>query len=233
MAVQVAFHLSLAHGRCVGVRIPAEWDDSLLEDLCEDERGFVRALAPLRRPSWWAGRVALHLALTDAGLRAGAILVGNRGAPDVPVAAVGSISHKRTLAVGLAAERDDDGGLGVDLEMAPPAFATEEDARAEVRPDIRKRVLTPAELIAVDALPLVEQRRRIYLHFSLKEAFYKAINGMLGRYVSFQEASVFPQPDGTARFELALQGGEIGWHTDARWTEIEEHFLTSVKVRSL
>jgi enterobactin synthetase component D len=232
MAVQVAFRLSLAHGRCVGVRIPAEWDNSCLEDLCVEERDFVGTLAPARRPSWWAGRVALHLALTDAGVRAGAILVGNRGAPDVPAAAFGSISHKRTLAVGLAAERDGEGGLGVDIEMAPPPFTTDESARAEVRPDIRKRVLTPGELAAIDALPLVEQRRRVFLHFSLKEAFYKAINGLLGRYVAFQEASVFPRPDGTVRFGLALQDGS-GWYTDARWTEIEDHFLTSVKVRPL
>jgi 4'-phosphopantetheinyl transferase EntD len=231
MPLQVAFRLPLAHGRCVGVRIPAELDDSDLAGLCEEERNFLGGLAPARRPSWLCGRVALHLALADAGVRAGPILQGKRGAPDVPAEAVGSISHKRTLAVGLAAERDGDGGLGVDLEVAPPPFATEEDARADKRPDIRKHVLTPDELAVIGAWPVVEQQRRILLHFSFKEAFYKAINGMLGRYVSFQEASVHPHPDGTARFDLALQERTTAWHTDARWTEVEGHFLTSVKVR--
>lgn len=233
MPVEVAFRFSLAHGRCAGVRIPTELDHGHLDELGPEERSFACALAPARRSSWWAGRVALHLALIDAGVRAGPILVGKRGAPDVPAAAFGSISHKRTLAVGLAAERDGEGGLGVDLEMAPPAFATEEAARADLRPDIRKRVLTVDELASVEALPLVEQRPRVFLHFSLKEAFYKAINGMLGRYVSFQEASVDPRPDGTAHFQLALQDGSAGWHVDARWIEVEGHFLTTVKVRPL
>ncbi len=233
MPAEVAFRLSLAHGRCVGVRIPAELDDAHLQGLCAEERAFLAGLALARRPSWLGGRVALHLALADAGLHAGAILVGRRGAPDLPAAVVGSISHKRTLAVGLADARDGEGGLGVDLEVALPVCATEEAARAEMHPDIRKRVLTPDELTAVAALPLVEQRRRVVLHFSLKEALYKAINAMLSRYVSFHEASVHPRPDGTAHVELALQNCSTRWYTDARWMEIEGHFLTSVKVRPL
>jgi 4'-phosphopantetheinyl transferase EntD len=179
---RIAFQLDLPHGRCVGIEIRPD----RLAAIHPDERAHAATLGPARQSSFHAGRHALRLALADLGVVAGAILPDARGAPAVPAGALGSISHKRTCAVGLAARRSaiTDAGpcvedLGVDLEEVRP-----------LRADIAPRVLTPAER---DALALVapEQRDRFVLErFSLKEAFFKAVNRVVGPRISFQAVTI-------------------------------------------
>jgi 4'-phosphopantetheinyl transferase EntD len=180
---RIAFQLDLPHGRCVGIEIRPDH----LAAIHPDESAHAATLGPARQPSFHAGRRALRLALADLGVVAGAILPDARGAPVVPAGALGSISHKRTCAVGLAARRSaitdateapiED--LGVDLEEVRP-----------LRANIAPRVLTPAER---DALALVapEQRDRFVLErFSLKEAFFKAVNRVVGPRISFQAVTI-------------------------------------------
>ena len=70
------------------------------------------------------------------------------------------------------------------------------------RIDISRRVLTPGELAAAGALPEPARTAAIRARFCLKEAFYKAANGFVGRTISFQEVAVAAiTPDGRARFE--------------------------------
>ncbi|MGA9656163.1 MAG: hypothetical protein WBV96_19865, partial [Polyangia bacterium] len=114
MGAEIAFRLSLVHGRCVGVRIPAQVNEAVLAALVPDERTFVSTLAPGRHPSWVAGRLALREAFRDLGIEPGPILATRRGAPALPSDLVGSISHKRMLAVGLAARREGGASIGVD-----------------------------------------------------------------------------------------------------------------------
>ncbi len=126
MSAEVAFRIDLPHGRCVGVHIPTgvEPDNLLafapgLADLAEEERTFLESLSVARKPTWLAGRIALHEALRDLGLDAGPILTTRRGAPELPEGVAGSISHKRTLAVALAARKNGGLSIGVDLEPVP------------------------------------------------------------------------------------------------------------------
>src|SRR5512133_3938770 len=107
MPADIAFRIDLPHGRCVGVRIPtgAEQGEHLrlgADSLSDEERAYLEALSHARKPSWLAGRLALHGALADLGLDRGPILSNTRGAPDLPDGVPGSISHKQTLAVALA-----------------------------------------------------------------------------------------------------------------------------------
>jgi len=231
MSVEIAFRLNLVHGRCVGVRIPAEVDEKILAGLVSEERGFVSTLASGRHPSWVAGRLALREAFRDLGIEPGPILATRRGAPALPADLGGSISHKRTLAVGLAGRRENGACIGVDLETCPPVFASVEEARAQARPDLRTRVLTQDELARLQSVPEKDHRRMVTLHFSLKEALYKALDPLVGRHVGFQEASLTPLPDGSVEIALALSRDDGSFSAAGFWTQIEDHFLTTARVQ--
>ena len=231
MGAEIAFRLNLVHGRCVGIRIPAEVDEQVLAGLVPDERKFVSNLAAARHPTWVAGRLALREAFRDLGIEPGPILATARGAPALPSDLAGSISHKRTLAVGLAARREGGASIGVDLETSPPALASAGEALAQARPDVRTRVLTRDELARLERVPEENRRRTVILHFSLKEALYKAIDPLVGRHVAFHEASLTLLPDGSASVALALSESDGAFAATAFWTEVENHFLTTARVQ--
>ena len=237
MFAEVPFRIDLPHGRCVGVRIPTgvEQDNLLafapgLADLADEERAFLESLSVARKPTWLAGRIALHEALRDLGLDAGPILTTKRGAPELPAGVTGSISHKPTLAVALATRPDGGLSVGIDLEPSPASPPSPSDPGWDNRPDISSRVMTPAELAALAAVPESQRRREVVLCFSIKEALYKAINPLVGRYVSFQEATVLPHADGSVAVTLALAEDEGPFLAEARWSEIAGHLLTTAAV---
>jgi enterobactin synthetase component D len=220
--VDVAFRLDLPHGRCVGVEIPPSLTDDLRLSLRLPEQRFLEQLGEARRTSWAAGRVALRAALDDLGIAAGPLLATDRGAPLLPAHALGSISHKRELAVGLATTRQDTGEVGVDLERDAP-----------LRIDISRRVLTEREHETVGALPPESRQSEVLLRLSAKESIYKAVDPFVRRYVGFQEVSVAPQPDGTALTIMNLVEGAFG--AEVHWrrlpTALGDFFLTSARVR--
>jgi phosphopantetheine--protein transferase-like protein len=207
--------LALPHGRLVAVDVPPALTDELRDALHPDELAHALTLGPGRQPTFAAGRVALRAALaaiasdaTEAARLTGVpYLPDSDGAPTLPPGVRASISHKRTLAVALAAPAEPNGApatLGVDLE----------DDRA-LRVDISRRVLTAAERTRVAALPPEGRDRGLIGHFALKEAFYKAVNGFRLAHVSFQNVEVSEiSADGAVRFagpllleqQLAING---------------------------
>ena len=106
------------------------------------------------------------------------ILPDDRGAPRLPPAVVGSISHKEDLAVGLVST-DLGWRVGIDLE----------DPRA-LRRDISSRVLTAAEQAALAPLDEPTRRAETMARFAIKEAIYKAIDPYLRRYVGFTDVEL-------------------------------------------
>ncbi len=212
-----AFRLDLPFGRCVGVSIPV--DDDAAAELPADERARAAELAPLRRPAFLAGRVALRAALADLGIPCGAVLATPRGAPALPVGLTASISHKATLAVALAAPRDGDFHVGVDIEEDRPG-----------RIDIASHVLTPAEQTELAALPEPERRRQTLLRFSIKEALYKALDPYLGRFVHFTEATTAPRFDGQVTVSIDLREPSHGLVAAARWRVQDGHLLSCARV---
>jgi 4'-phosphopantetheinyl transferase EntD len=231
MSADILFRVDLPHGRCVGARVPSTIDPSDVIGLPDEEQVFLGTLSPARKSTWLAGRIALHGALRDLGLDRGAVLATSRGAPELPDGVTASISHKRTLAVALAAPKVDGLTLGVDIEPVPALPASLTEPGWDNRPDISSRVMTPEELAVLATVPEHQRRREVVLHFSLKESLYKAINPVVGRYVSFQEATVLPHPDGSVAVTLSLTKGEGPFRVDARWSEIEGHLLTTVSLR--
>lgn len=161
----------------------------------------------------------MRAACRQLGVRPAPILSDAHGAPVLPEGLVGSISHKRTLAVAMVA-RDRGGTLGVDLEdYGPPRLS------------ILDKILTPAELEQV--LGLREERQWIsaLIRFSIKESIYKALHPLVHRYVDFHEAEVWPDLQGRARVDLRLERGEGPFHTDARFEWMYGRLLTSVRLR--
>ena len=231
MPADVLFRVDLPHGRCVGVRVPSNVEHGDVSALPEEECAFLGTLAPARKPTWLAGRIALHAALRDIGLDKGAVLATTRGAPELPEGVTASISHKRTLAVALAAPSTDGLSLGVDIEPLPVLPASLVEPTWDKRPDISSRVMTAEELAALATIPEGRRRREVILAFSLKEALYKALNPKLSRYVSFQEATVLPRNDGSVAVTLSLAKQEGPFGVEARWSEIEGHLLTTAALR--
>src|SRR5205809_366063 len=105
----VRFRRELTDGVCVGVSLPQAAAFALPPDLHPDEAAFVHAAPGPRRASFIGGRVALRAAIAalgDAAAPPPAILSTARGAPALPAGYVGSISHKRELAVAIAARAE-------------------------------------------------------------------------------------------------------------------------------
>jgi enterobactin synthetase component D len=216
--------LASRHGTCVAVAVASEHAapsptitvEEALAALHPDEQASASAMTANRRRDWVAGRAALRAALHRGGLvMPGPIHSDGRGAPRLPAGAVGSISHKRGLAVALAAA-DDGWTRGVDVELdAPPRF------------DIARRVLTPPEAELIAGLPEAERGRAIMRTFAIKEAVYKAIDPYLRRYVGFLEVAVTVDDDGSASVASGLPVT-----VEAAWSRVGGLVVCSARARA-
>jgi enterobactin synthetase component D len=217
------FDLHLEHGRCTGVRIPADAGEVMRlaeEVLVTDERAFAATLAPLRQRSWVAGRVALRLAVERAGLACPSpVLADDRGAPRMPAGLRASVSHKESVAVALVALAQGQARIGVDVEI--------DTARKH---DITRRVLTVEEQVEIAALGPREHEREVLLRFSAKEAIYKALDPFVRRYVGFDEVAVTPLPGGSARVAATLRHGEGPFAFAVTWRIDDDRVLTTARV---
>jgi enterobactin synthetase component D len=218
----IAFERSLPCGLCVGVHIPedhAAITPAVTARLHPEEARHVATLHPGRQATWIAGRLALRTALAGLGAPPDPILPDERGAPRLPPGMIGSISHKRRLAVGLAGTNCG-WTVGVDVEQ-----------RQMGKQDITRYVLTEAERSALATLDPEAREREVMLRFSLKESIYKAIDPHVRRYVGFHEVSVTLLPDGRAHVETHLARAEQlevqGW-----WSVAQDHVLTTARARA-
>jgi 4'-phosphopantetheinyl transferase EntD len=211
MSFAVRFKRELPAGVCVGVSLPEGEAFALPPALHPDEAAFVHASPASRRASFIGGRVALHAALAalgaDAADAASPILSTPRGAPALPAGFVGSVSHKRELAVAIVARaaQTPRTTVGIDLEIPRP-----------LRADIAARVLTPEERVALTDLDPAAFDSEVLLRFAAKEAVYKALDPWLQRLVSFHEVEIAAAPDGGRLAHLRLARGEgpflVGLH---------------------
>ncbi|MBK9031914.1 MAG: 4'-phosphopantetheinyl transferase superfamily protein [Myxococcales bacterium] len=205
------FALELAHGRAVAVAV-----DDAVDGNHPDERVAAARYRDGRAREFLAGRRALRAAIAELGLAPalGPIDADPRGAPLLPPEVVGSISHKATLAIALAAPAQG-WTIGIDLELRAPRAT-----------DISRRVLTPPEQAALAHLVPDEQRRAVVRTFAIKEAVYKAIDPYLGRYVGFHEvalrdpradAAIVEVPDAWGlEVEVACAAHDAHWIATAR-----------------
>ena len=218
----VAWHQATPHGLVSAIHLPDSPDpvpDEVLEQLHPDEAAHARTLRAYRQVSFVGGRLALREAASQLGLQLPPVLSDERGCPDLPRSLVGSISHKRTLAVGMV-RRPFGGRLGVDLEdYGPPRLS------------ILERVLTPEELAQTEGWPDDRRWMDALLRFSTKEAVYKALDPYVQRYVGFHECMVFPDLHGGARVQLDLAKGEGPFYAKARYEWLHGRLLTTVLLK--
>ncbi len=232
---RVLVEQALPHGRLVAVSLPSGASDAhLLDALAEgrrtlpaEEDALAAALAVPRRVSFVGGRLALRAALSSVSpeTRSSPVLRTPRGAPLLPAGVLGSVSHKRRVAMALAAVPSGDvGTIGVDVEEVP-------DERELTRPDLASRILTPLErhgLAPLAARDPLAYREAVRLRFALKEAVYKAIDPHVQRYVRFQEVELFPESEGEAEVRLLLPEFAVRRITvRAWWTRLAGHLVAT------
>jgi enterobactin synthetase component D len=220
------FARDAAFGHVVGVALPDDADvgaiDAFVERLVPDEQAFARGLPAARRATWAGGRVALRAALAAVGAGEGTpILTTPRGAPVLPPGFVGSISHKRTLAVALAARADARApttlGIDVELDRAPLV-------------DISRRVLVDAERARLAAIASPETRdRELMLAFAAKEAIYKALDPWLGRYIAFGEVELERAADATLRASFSPRAGERSFSIELAEERVEGFLVVAAR----
>ncbi|MFK7927967.1 MAG: 4'-phosphopantetheinyl transferase [Myxococcota bacterium] len=218
----LAYHHASEHGIIAAVHLPDSSDpvaEDVLLRLHPGEATYASTLKGFRQVSFVGGRLALRLAAQQLGQQPAAVLPDPRGTPQLPDELIGSISHKRTLAVAMVA-KNHGWSIGMDLEdYGPP------------RPGIAKKVLTPRELQQISALPEPRQWLATLVRFSIKESIYKALDPWVRRYVAFQEAEVIPDNDGGAEVQLDLTGGEGPFVVRARYAWLHGRLLTSVQIK--
>jgi 4'-phosphopantetheinyl transferase EntD len=162
----------------------------------EEEAAVVRAIEKRKR-EFLAGRQCARKALTQLGADAGAIPVLPNRAPGWPEGVVGSITHCTGLAAAAVAWRRDFLGLGLDAEVAEPLL-----------PSLSRFICTEAEerwMAGVEPPPGTDW---VKLIFSAKEAVYKCIGPLVGRWVEFREVTLAWRP--ALREFAVLPGDEQG-----------------------
>ena len=163
-----AIDIELPDG-CVAEAVPVA-DHPLLP---EEAPAVARAVAKRRR-QFASGRHAARAALGRLAGLAPPIPRDAGGRPVWPAGFVGSISHTETLAAA-AVSAGTVRGLGIDVE--------DSGRLASGRPRLLEKLFTPAERARVRADPRVGA-----VLFSAKEAAYKAVNPLAGRFIGFREA---------------------------------------------
>lgn len=190
-----------------------------------EEAALAQSLPAPRRATFVAGREALREALRQlpahADAAAAPILRTPRGAPHLPPALTGSITHKQTLAMATVVPRASGvHHVGLDLERRPTVSEL-------TRPSVARKILTGREYAALEtfAADALVTRERTLVYFAIKEAVYKAIDPFVERYVRFTEVELDLRDGGVADVRLLLPELEHGTvEVQARW-DLEDAWI--------
>lgn len=158
--------------------------------LYEVERHAVARAVPIRQAEFAAGRRAARQALLALGESMAPISSGEDRAPRWPPGLVGSIAHDSGFAMAVVARQNRVHAVGLDLTPAT-GFPV------DLRPEILK---TDTEL-ALDGLGARAA-------FAAKEALFKALFPLVGRFFGFEAAEARPDiPRGTVALSLLVPLG--------------------------
>jgi len=174
-------------------------EESLAEEgepLYEEEAALVDRASVKRRRDFTAGRRCARAALARLGIHDFPLLAAADRAPIWPGAVVGSITHTEVgehgYCAAAVAHRRLLEGLGIDAEPRLPLPV-----------ELWPRVLDPEEGRAV--LSAEQPGVLARLLFSAKEATYKAVYPLLGRFLDFSDVHIelLPAP---GHFEAEIAG---------------------------
>ena len=158
-------------GIAIGHRLIAEGDDEAL--LPEEMQAFAASVIQVRRASA-AARIVARQLMSRFGRAPQAIRKSPAGVPMWPDGIVGSLAHDNCLAIAALAERAQFPSIGVDVEPAEP-----------LSPDLLSIISTSGE----------RSHGRVDLYygrllFAIKEAVYKAVYPLDGRFLEPHDVEV-------------------------------------------
>lgn len=192
--------------------------------LFPQEEAVVARAVPSRRSEFRTARSCAREALAALGISAVPIPRGQYGEPCWPSGVVGSITHCTGYRAAAVALEADFASIGIDAE---PDESLPDDVFAEV--------VTPTEarLLADRAGTATDQGR---LLFCAKEATYKALFPLTGRWLEFHDIEI--SLGGTGYFRSQVVGRNCGVPDDlagrlrGRWTRVHGLLLAAVVVRA-
>lgn len=163
-----------------------------MADLYPEETTLVVSSVSKRQREFSSGRHAARLALAalhpqvqQDHQKLGPIPRDDERRPIWPEMHLGTISHSDQLAGALVTASAEVRGVGLDIETA-----------GRVSDDLLERLLTARERASLSGDPA-----RL---FSAKEAVYKAVNPLFGRYIAFTDVEVVER--GADRFAMRYVG---------------------------
>ena len=160
-----------------GIRVRSAGLDADPAALFPAEAAYIERAVGARQREFAAGRILARALLEEAGVPAAPLLRDADRVPIWPEGWLGSISHTREWCVAAVAPRSAARGIGVDVELDEPLKA-----------ELLETICTPGEIRALGAgdAGLSEAT----LHFSIKEAVYKACFPQLRERWDFQDVEL-------------------------------------------
>ncbi len=144
-------------------------------------REAVKAAVPARQNEFVCGRAAARDAMACIGAAIGPIPLGPRGAPIWPADLIGSIAHKKGIAVAVVARQSEIVALGVDIEET-----------GAVTEEIWPEIFVAPERAFLGTLPPPQRTAYATAMFAVKEAFYKFQYPHTAEWLEFKDVEVSP-----------------------------------------
>jgi 4'-phosphopantetheinyl transferase EntD len=160
-------------------------DEIAADVLLPEERACLDRAVPKRIAEFAAGRLCARTALAQLGCGGIAVPMRADRAPQWPPGSTGSITHTDGFCAAVVAQVAKIRALGLDVEPV-----------ASVRPHLWRRICTPPELEALQALDAKSAIEAATLIFSAKEAFYKCQHALSGEWLGFCDVRISIGPGG-------------------------------------
>jgi 4'-phosphopantetheinyl transferase EntD len=146
-----------------------------VEALYAEEKSLIEKAIDRRQWEFATARTMARTAMNELGLASAPILKGAQREPLWPRGVVGSLTHAEACAAVCVARAEAVKSVGLDIEVAE-----------RVGKDLYGKLFTPAEREYLAG----QDPRMAGLLFSAKEAVYKAVFPLVGRFIGFQEAEL-------------------------------------------
>lgn len=138
----------------------------------------IAAAVRKRQAEFFFGRLCAQAALAKLGMIEVQVGIGMSRQPVWPAGVIGSITHCDTIAAAVALPRGRYNGIGIDIEKVVDDAAVIEALRTSAISSLESRYLDQWQSMLGSALP-------VFLVFSAKESFFKALFNVVGRYFDF------------------------------------------------
>jgi enterobactin synthetase component D len=219
-------HWPLPHRLPGAQLISTQFDPSLLAT-DDYERCGVNPINGVtkRQTEYLAGRLCAREALQRLHGIPAIPSSGADRAPQWPTGILGSITHGSGWAAAVVGKTSDWRGLGLDVERIMPA------SRAE---RLVGEILTPAEQVRLNQIPLELHARHISLTFSCKESLFKALYPQVLRHFYLQDAELLSvDANNRVRMRLLIDLHEqwpAGTEVCGQFSEFDGYLLSLISI---